>query len=259
MTRAQGAGAAIIAMIVGFGLLGPLLVSADPARQALSASLAAPGEMGFLLGADQYGRSMLSRLAHGARLSLTFAFVAALTAAVPGTLLGLLAAWHGGWVDRAIGLFAEAVLALPGLLLVLLLLAFAPGNVLALYCGIALVLWVEFFRLTRAAAAGVLARPQVEAARMLGFGPAYILRVHVWPEIAPLLATLVAFAMGAAVLAVASLSAISVGLRPPTPEWGAMTVELLAHYHEAPVQLLLPAICVALTVLGFQLLAAGRR
>lgn len=247
-------GGGLLVALAAFAVAGPWLVSADPAMQDFSASLAPIGG-DFLLGADHYGRSLLARLAHGARLSFGMAILTTVTAAVPGVLLGLLAAWRGGIVERLLDFLANIVLALPGLLLVLLLLAFAPGDFGPLYLGLALTLWVEFYRVTRATTATVLKEPHIEAAKLLGFRPGYILRSHVVPAIAANTATLAAFAMASAIIAVSTLSAISVGLQPPTPELGSMIVELLPYYMEAPVHVLLPALLIFLLVLALQLVA----
>lgn len=255
-SRARLVGVTILAGLTLFAVLGPWLVAADPARQDLSASLAPVGSAHWL-GADHYGRSLLSRLAHGARLSFGLALLTTLSAAVPGVLLGVLASWRGGWVERGLTALSDIVLALPGLLLVLLLLAFAPGHFVPLYLGLSLSLWVEFFRVSRATTAQVLVQPHIEAARLLGFGSGHIIRRFVVPAIAPLLVTLSAFAMGTAIIAISTLSAISVGLQPPTPELGSMMVELLPYYAEAPLHVLLPGILIFLLVLGLHLAARG--
>ena len=252
----RGFGLALLGLLLGFGLLGPLLVTAGPAQQDLAAALTPPGAA-YWLGTDHLGRSMLARLAHATRLSLAVAGLTVAVASVGGSLLGLLAAWRGGWLDRLLGMAADMVLALPGLLLVLLVVAFAPGQVLPLALGIALAQWVEYFRVARAQGRSLLARPQVEAARLLGFGPGHVLRRLVLPELAPLLGTLAAFGLGNAVLIIATLSFVSVGIRPPTAELGSMTTELLPYMAEAPFQALLPAVVVVLIVLG-SLLLAGR-
>lgn len=252
LTPARAAGLVLLGLLAAFALLGPLLVTVDPTAQDLSASLAPPGA-DYLLGTDHYGRSMLARLAYSARLSFGMALLTVATAALPGIVLGLLAAWRGGWLERGLELVATVLLALPGLLLVLILLAFAPGTFAPLYLGLALTLWIEFYRVTRATAAGVLKQPHVEAARLLGFGTPYLLRRLILPEIAPILVTLAAFAMSTAIIAISTLSAISVGLRPPTPELGAMIVELLPYYAEAPLPVLMPGLLIFLLVLGVQL------
>ncbi|HEV7368754.1 ABC transporter permease [Arenibaculum sp.] len=248
--RALGAG-----LLLAVGLLalaGPWLIDADPLRQDLRAALRGPGG-GHPLGTDHLGRDMLARLAHAARLSLGLGAATVLTAAVPGVLLGLAAAWRGGAVDRALGALCASVMALPGLLLVLVLAGFAPGAFWPLYVGLALASWVEYFRVVRAVAASRLARPDVEAARLLGFGPAHVVRRHLLPDLVGPLATLMAFGLAATVVAVSSLSFVGIGLRPPTPEWGNMMTELLPYHAEAPLQLLMPGTLLFATVLGLAL------
>jgi len=247
-------GLVCIGAVVVLAAFGPWLIAADPLRQDLRATLAPPfGE--YLLGTDHLGRSVLARLAHAARLSVLLGLATVASAALAGTALGLVAALRGGLADRMAGALCDTTMALPGLLLVLMLAAFAPGAFWPLYLGLALALWVEFFRIVRTIAGSRLAAPDVEAARLFGFGNLHIVRRHVLPDLAPALGTLFAFGFGAAVVAVSTLSFIGVGLRPPVPEWGNMMTELLPYYDEAPVQLLAPAGLLFVTVLGLHLLA----
>jgi len=254
---ARRIGALLLLAIAAFALLGPLLIGIDPARQTLSRFLEAPS-LAHPLGLDHLGRSMLARLADAARLSLSMALLSVLSAALPGTALGLLAAWRGGWAERALTALADAILALPGLLLVLLLAAFAPGQFWPLYVGIALALWVEYFRVVRAAATIMLASPQVEASRLLGFGAGYIVRRHLLPELLPRILTLMRFGYAGAVLAMAALGFIGVGLQPPTAELGVMMIELLPYYSEAPWLIGAPILILFATLLGMILLGSGK-
>jgi len=256
-TYGQRAGIVLLGAIALFALFGPWLVGIDPARQQLVRFLEAPS-LAHPLGFDQLGRDMLARLAHGARLSLALAGLSVLSAAIPGTLLGLLAAWRGGWLERVLAAVADAVLALPGLLLVLLLTAFTPGGFWPLYVGISLALWVEYFRVVRAASSILLASGHVEAARLLGFGPLHIARRHLAPELLPRLFTLMRFGFAGAVLAMAALGFVGVGLQPPTPELGVMMIELLPYYSEAPWLIGAPTLLLFLTLLGLLLLAPER-
>ncbi|EIJ46745.1 dipeptide/oligopeptide/nickel ABC transporter permease [Herbaspirillum sp. GW103] len=254
---AQIAGLLLLLLIFLFAWLGPLLIDADPARQQLARFLEAPS-LAHPLGYDQLGRDMLARLAHGARLSLALALLSVLSAALPGVLIGLLAAWCGGWTERVLSALADAVLALPGLLLVLLLAAFAPGGFWPLYVGISLALWVEYFRVVRAASRILLASPQVEASRLLGFGAVYIMRRHLLPALLPRLLTLMRFGLAGAVLAMSALGFVGVGLQPPTAELGVMMIELLPYYREAPWLLGGPVLVLFLTLLGL-LLSSGQK
>jgi peptide/nickel transport system permease protein len=256
-SRRRLIGLGCLAAAAMFALLGPSLSGVDPFAQDLSRSLAPPGA-DYMLGADVLGRDLLSRLAHAAQLSLGLAVLSAASAAVPGVLLGVLAAWAGGWTERALAMLADAAVSIPGLLLVLLFATLAPGAKWALYVGVALVLWVEYFRVCRAAARPVLAGDAVQASRLLGFNRLYLFRRHVWPALAPLLTTLFALSVAQAVLAIAALGFISVGVRPPTPELGLMMTEALPHYREAPWLLLAPVVVLMLVVTGMMLLAVDR-
>lgn len=254
---ARMAGAVLLLAIAAFALLGPVLIGIDPARQTLARFLEAPS-LAHPLGLDHLGRSMLARLAEASRLSLSMALLSVLSAALPGTALGLLAAWRGGWIERALTALADAILALPGLLLVLLLAAFAPGQFWPLYVGISLALWVEYFRVVRAAAAIMLTSPQVEASRLLGFNAIYIVRRHLLPELLPRILTLMRFGYAGAVLAMAALGFIGVGLQPPTAELGVMMIELLPYYSEAPWLIGAPILILFATLLGMILLGSGK-
>lgn len=252
--KARYMGLVLLVLLLLFAWLTPWLFPADPARQNLLHTLATPS-LSEPLGTDHLGRSQLARLASAIRLSIGLALLSVLSAAIPGVLLGVAAGWRGGWLDRGLGLVADCVLAMPGLLLVLMLAAMAPGQFWSLYVGIALVLWVEYFRVVRAATRSLVTSPQLQASRLLGFGKVYLFRRHLWPELAPSVLTLAAFGAANAVLAVAALGFVSIGLRPPTAELGLMMTELLPYYQEAPWVLLQPIAAVFLLVLSFQLLA----
>ncbi len=253
----QRAGWAVMLVLALFAACGPAVVGTDPAVQDLHNSLAPPGATEWL-GTDVFGRSVVARLAHAAQLSLGLALLAAVTAAVPGVLLGLLAAWRGGAVERALVMLSDAALSVPGLLLVLLFAGLAPGRHWALYLGLSLSLWVEYFRVSRAVARPVMAGDALQASRLLGFGPVYLVRRHLLPALAPVLGTLLAFSAAQAVLALAALGFIGVGLQPPTAELGLMMTEALPHYEEAPWLIAAPVALLTLLVLGMMLLADDR-
>jgi len=256
--RQRMVGGGIVAAIVLFAVLEPIVSGTDPARQNLSNTLTGPG-WPELLGTDHYGRSVLSRLAQAVRVSFGLAALAVVTAAIPGTLLGLVAAWRGGWTDRVLSWVGDGVLALPGLMLVILLVSIAPGQFWLLYVAISLTLWVEYFRVVRAVARQVLNSPQVEASRLLGFEARYVVVRHVVPEVAPLILTLMTFGAATAILAVASLGYIRIGLRPPTAELGQMMAEFFPLYEQAPWLIASPVALLTVTILGLALLTSGGR
>jgi peptide/nickel transport system permease protein len=255
-------GAGRVVGLVGLGAIavlaiaGPELVGHDPARQNLRAILVPPGTGTHILGTDHLGRDLAARILGGAQLTLGLAALAVAAAAAFGVTLGIVAGWRGGWVDRALGAVADGVLALPGLLLVMLLAAIRPDSWWTLFIGLALTLWVEFFRVARQRARVLTAGEAVQAAQMLGLGRWHVVRRHLWPDLQQQVLTLAAFGGATVVTALATLGFISVGLRPPTPEWGVMMSELLSSWRVAPWAIAAPICALAATVLCLRL-AAG--
>lgn len=237
-----------LGLLAAFALIGPLLL-ADPASQDLARFLEPPSAS-EPLGRDDYGRSVLARLAHATRLSLTLSALCVATALVLGTVAGILSAWFGGWVDAVLRAVSEAFVAVPALLVVLLVSALASGGSLwALYLGLALAQWVEYFRVVRARSGLVLGSPAVEAAGLLELGPAHVVRRHLWPDLRPLLGTLAALGMVTSILAMSTLGFVKVGLQPPRAELGLMITESFPFYDVAPWMSLAPiAVLFLLTV-----------
>lgn len=230
--------AGVLALLVLFALIGPLVL-ADPAAQSLDRFLEAPS-VGEPLGRDDYGRSVVSRLAHATRLSLVLAALCVVTAMVIGTASGVLAAWRGGWVDTVLRSVSEVFVALPALLIVLLVAALSDGDLWTLYVGLAVAQWVEYFRVVRARAALVLGSPGVEVAGLLRLGPWHVVRRHLWPELRPALTTLASLGMVTSILAMSTLGFVKVGLEPPRAELGLMITESFPYYDVAPWMSLAP-------------------
>ncbi len=252
---AQGArlrawGPLVLTGVLLLGLLSAWL-GQNPGIQNLDHTLAAPGAQHWL-GTDHLGRDLLARLGEAVRVSFWLALCSALLAVLLGTVLGLWAAWQRGLADRLLCLCADGVAAIPGLLWVLLVAALAPGQKWALYSGLVLTAWVEFFRLVRSQASVTLAGDAVQAGRLLGFGASYLLRWHVLPPMQADLLRLWSYAVANAVLAVAALGFVGVGLRPPTAELGLMMTEALPYYAEAPWLLAGPVLLLVLLVAALQ-------
>jgi peptide/nickel transport system permease protein len=225
--------AATLSLLVAFAVVGPLMLP-DPAAQDLGRYLQAP-TAAEPLGRDEFGRSVLARLAHATRLSLILAVLCVATALLLGTATGVLAAWRGGWVDAVLRGVSEVFVALPGLLVVLLVAALATGGQLwPLYVGLALAQWVEYFRVVRARSSAVLASPAVQAASLLRLGPVHVVRRHLWPDLRPLLLTLASLGMVTSILAMSTLAFVKVGVKPPRAELGLMITEGFPFYDVAP-------------------------
>ncbi|QZY30119.1 ABC transporter permease [Nocardioides coralli] len=225
--------------LAALALVGPLVLP-DPTAQDLARYLEPPS-LDEPLGRDDYGRSVLARLAHATRLSLLLAAGCVATALVLGTVTGIASAWFGGWVDGVLRALSETLVAIPGLLVVLLVAALATGGSLwPLYLGLALAQWVEYFRVVRARSGLVLGSPAVEAAGLLRLGAPHVVRRHLWPDLRPLLTTLASLGMVTSVLAMSTLGFVKVGLRPPRAELGLMITESFPFYDVAPWLTLAP-------------------
>ncbi|WP_205473639.1 ABC transporter permease [Nocardioides sp. SYSU D00038] len=233
--RPLGRRAAVAGLLglAALAILGPLLLP-DPTAQDLGRYLEAPS-LDEPLGRDDYGRSVLARLAHATRLSLVLAALCVATALVLGTVAGIASAWFGGWIDAVLRAVSEAFVAIPALLVVLLVSALASGGSLwALYLGLALAQWVEYFRVVRARSGLVLGSPAVEAAGLLRLGALHVVRRHLWPDLRPLLTTLASLGMVTSILAMSTLGFVKVGLQPPRAELGLMITESFPFYDVAP-------------------------
>ncbi|SHI20880.1 ABC transporter permease [Ferrimonas marina] len=228
----------------------------DPALQRLDQVFLGPSAS-FPLGTDQFGRCNLARLAAAIENSLLMSLLCVITAATLGTLAGLIAGWYRGWADRTLSFAVNVLMALPGLVLVLLFAALVPGSFWMLYLAISAVIWVEYFRLVRSVTLSARHDPAIQASQLYGFGKAYLLRRHLLPRLWPDLLTLAAFGAANAILALASIGFVYVGLKPPEAELGLMMVELFPYYSDAPWVLLQPLLTVFALILGFNLLAMG--
>lgn len=241
--------------LIGFLLLAPVLVAHDPIAQDLAGALRGPSLL-HLLGQDHLGRDVVARLAHGAPRSVGLAAVCVGLAAVMGALLGMSAAWWGGWAESLIMRGIDLLLAFPGMLMALLLVGLLGGGIIPLLIGLTLTQAPVFARLSRAIAAGILLSNHVEAARLAGFGAGAIFRYHLVPLLLPHLLPQLTLGLGNTIMTIASLGFLGLGLAPPTPEWGAMISEALPYLTEAPWQTAAP--CVGLFIVTLAATLTGR-
>jgi len=251
--RTRYAGPALLLPALLLAAAAPLL-EADPLQQSLAASLTPPGQA-WLLGTDELGRSLLARLAHATYVSAGVGLLCVAVAWGCGVALGVAAAWRGGWPEGLVLRAADTLMAIPGLLLTLIVAGLLGGGIGVLVLGIALAQLPHAVRTSRALAAGVLARPFVQAARLVGLSSAAILVRDVLPLVLPQLLTQAALAVASAVLTIAALGFLGIGIHPPTPEWGMMIAEGTPYLAEAPWVVLAPASLLVLSVLGLVLLA----
>lgn len=251
-------GLIIVAVLVAAAVFAPQLATHDPARQNIMEQLAEPGGQ-YILGADQFGRDIWSRLLHGARYSLTIGFFAILTALVVGTLIGMIAGYLGGRIDIIFMQVMDVVLAFPSLILGLALVALMGATLTNIIIAIAFTATPAFARIARAGVITQRDREYVQACQAMGFSGPRILFRHIMPAILPEVMVMASLWMATAVRTEASLAFIGLGLAPPTPTWGGMVRDgfdnILSAFHLAIV----PSLAILLLVLAFNLIGDGLR
>ncbi|MEM1130352.1 MAG: ABC transporter permease [Pseudomonadota bacterium] len=210
----------------------------------------APADGQMLLGADQLGRDLFSRVIYGARNSVGLALVATVLAFVMGALAGLLAAVRAGWLDQLLGRIADVIMSVPSLILALLMLSIFGTELWVIVLVVAVIYSPRVFRLTRAVAGGIVVMDYVEAARLRGEGTWYLIRREVLPNsTAPLIAEF-GLEFCFVFLLIAGLSFLGLGVQPPTAEWGSMVRENATLISFGEIIPLIPAGAIALLTVG---------
>lgn len=231
----------------------------DPAALHLGQRLLSPGHT-FLLGTDELGRDIFSRILFGARLSLTVAVTVVSLSLALGVIVGSIAGYYGGWRDAVLNVYLmNAFMAMPGILLAIAFVAFLGPGLRNVILALTMSGWVNYARLVRAQVLSAKTREYVDAARSLGAGDLRILVRHILPNILQPVIVQAALGMAAAVLAEATLSFLGLGVPPPTASWGSMLNDARAHLFDAPHMVVAPALSVMLCVLAFSFLGDALR
>lgn len=237
------AAAAVLALIVLSVVLSPWIAPYPPAAQDLTARLAPPGPAHWL-GTDHLGRDTLSRLLDGGRFSLVTAAVATVLTAAIGTGIGVLSARRRGWVDELLTRTNDVLLALPEMVVALFLVAVLGPGPLSLLLALTVTGWTPFARLARALAYDVSARGFVEAARVLGCSPSFVVLRHILPHLSGPLLGQAALRFGQFLITVGALSYLGLGVQPPQSDWGAMLAAAQPYAVRAPMTILAPGLVV---------------
>jgi len=255
MTRV---GALIVFVAALAALAGPLLVGVDPAAQDLAQRLDGPS-WAHWFGLDELGRDIFSRVLAGARISLIVGVVVVSVSSAAGTLVGSVAGYFGGHVDEAISRIIDILLAFPGLLLAIAVVAVLGPSLTNVVFALSLIGWVGYARLVRGQVLRAREFEFVQAARALGATTPRILIRHVIPTALPAVMVQATLGLGGAILSEASLSFLGLGVQPPTPSWGTMLNAGRTHLLDAPHLTIFPGLAIAVLVLGFNFLGDGLR
>jgi len=251
-------GLAIVAVLVVSAVFAPWLAPRDPGKQSLVEKRTKPGGQ-FLLGADEFGRDILSRVIYGTRVALLVGTVSVTIALALGVLLGSLAGFLGGWVDAAIMRAIEVLLAFPYLLLAIAIVSALGSG--ALNTTIAVGIWgaPPVTRIVRGSVLSLKETEYVGAARALGAPALALIARHILPNVLPTVIVYGTLFMANAILVEAALSFLGLGVQPPTPSWGLMVATGRDFLLVAPHIATIPGLAIMVAVLGFNLLGDGLR
>ncbi len=252
------AGAALIALLVILSILAPVLAPDTPDEVDLRASYHGPSRT-HLLGADELGRDVLSRILYGTRTSLMIAVIGVAIALALGLLIGPLAGFYGGWLDRIAMRLMDVLLAFPSIILAIIVIAILGPGLRGTMLAIGVSSVPTFARLARASALTLRNEEFVVAAAALGSTNLRILRAHILPNLLTPLIVQSSLRLSTMVLTAAGLSFIGLGVQPPNPELGTMMSEAREALQQAPHAILFPGLVLMLIVLGFNLLGDGLR
>jgi peptide/nickel transport system permease protein len=251
-------GLAVVLVAVLAASFGPILTPYDPSSQDLSRRLEGPS-FAHPFGLDELGRDILSRILSGARISLLVGLAVVSVSSVIGMLLGSIAGYLGGLVDDLISRVVDVLMAFPGILLAIALVAVLGPSLTNVVLALSIIGWVGYARLVRGQALRAREFDFVQAARALGAGLPRVVVRHILPTALPAVVVQATLGMAGAIIAEASLSFLGLGVQPPTPSWGTMLDAGRSHLFDAPHLTIFPGLAIATLVLGFNFLGDGLR
>ncbi|MDR7481503.1 MAG: ABC transporter permease [Armatimonadota bacterium] len=258
-TRSAAIGAVVVGILALAAVAAPWLAPHDPIRNDLSRTLAPPGAPGHLLGTDNLGRDILSRIIFGSRISLTVGLVVQSAAVGIGTVLGLLAGYYGGWLDDGVSGLTNIMFAFPRFLFALAIMAVLGASLYNVFIALGVVGWPTICRLVRGEVLALKAEDFVEAARANGASDVRIMVRHILPNTLGPIIVAATLGVAGAILAEASLSFLGLGAQPPAPSWGSMLSRGRAYIWSAPWMTFFPGLAIFVAILGLNLLGDGLR
>jgi len=253
------AGAAIILVFVIGALFAPLISPHDPVEQAISERQQPPFTPGYLLGSDELGRDILSRIIHGARISLVIGLVSVGISLAAGLVIGTLSAYYGGWLDRIVMRLIDIMLAFPYILLTIVIVAILGSSLVNAMIAIGISQIPVYARVVRASVLAEKEADYVMAERSLGAGNLELMARTILPNCLAPIFVQATLGIGDAILSSAALSFLGLGAKPPTPEWGLMIANAKEFITSSWWIVTFPGIAILLTVLGFNLLSDSLR
>ncbi len=254
---------AFVVLLITVAVIAPLLqrigLLQDPTSQDVVSNYLGPGAPHHILGTDDLGRDVLSKVIFGSQISLSIGILVQAIVLVIGGAIGLTAGYYGGWIDNLLMRFTDIMYAFPDLLFVLIIVAALGPTLLNIFVAIGLVSWVGLARLVRGQVLSIKEKEFVEAAKAAGSSPLKIILQHLLPNsLGPVIVSLT-FGIPAAIFTEAVLDFLGVGIRPPQPTWGVMVFEGYAAVDSYPYLVIIPCVALSMTMLAFNFIGDGLR
>lgn len=251
-------GAIVLAAMILLAIFAPFIAPYDPIEQNSQAIRAAPSRA-HIFGADNFGRDVFSRVLYGGRMSLPVGFVAVTITAIAGVAFGLIAGYYSGRVDSIIMRWVDLMLAFPGILLALALIAILGSSLFNLMLAVGIAAIPEYTRVVRGSVLSTREMEYVTAARVTGAKDHAIILKHILPNVLPPVIVLATLGIAGAIILGSTLSFLGLGIKPPTPEWGNMLADGRSMLRHQWWVSFFPGLAIMLTVLAINLLGDGLR
>lgn len=251
-------GIIITALLVIFAVFAPLFSSYDYKEQNIYQRLQPPSTK-HLMGTDEYGRDVFTRMLYGARISMSVGLIAVLISAFIGIILGSISGYFGGVVDNIIMRFVDIILTIPTLFLILILVVFLGPSIFNIMFIIGLTSWTDIARIMRAEVMSLKKIAFVDAARLIGLRKRDIILKHILPNALSPVFVYMTFGISGAILIESGLSFLGLGVQPPYPSWGNILTAGKDYIHSAWWMVLYPGLAIFLSVFGFNILGEGLR
>ena len=252
-------GGAFVLVVVICAIFAPVISTHDPYEMNMSERLLTPMEDGHILGTDQYGRDLFSRIIYGARVSLEVGLVSVVLAMVIGVTLGLVSGYYGGWVDTLIMRIVDIFLSFPVLLLAIALVAALGPGIENVILALGFVYWTNYARIVRANVLAIKEEEYIQAAKTIGSNDFRIIFLNILPNCLAPIVVVATLGLGTAIVSEATLSFLGLGIQPPESSWGWTLAFGMKFIREAPHLSVYPGLAIMFTVLGFNLLGDGIR
>jgi ABC-type dipeptide/oligopeptide/nickel transport system permease subunit len=249
-------GLSLLLLLLFIALAAPWITWADPLNVNPDLTFNPPGKA-HIMGTDNIGRDVWSRFAFGGRISLQVGLIAMAISCTAGTLVGVVAGFYGGWTDSVLSWFTEVLMAFPGILLALAVIAVLGPGLINVMIAVGIGSIPSFMRLARGSVLSVKETDYILSSRALGNSDWGIMRMHILPNILRPILVLVTLGIGGAILEGAALSFLGLGAQPPTPEWGLMLSQSRGFLRQAWWMSSFPGLGIFLTILAINLLGDG--